>query len=129
MSECEGSLKMKSLLEDLGKTHNLPGLLLCCAEWTADDIDCFSFKSLPIKTSEVCEYEDIPREQRKDLTPDYYRFHPGVMIYYNLASRIKAENISTYEWLKECRSRLSDRPELVARIDRKLKEATVEQIK
>jgi len=106
-------------------------LLLKCAVWTADVIDQFQFKPLPLKTQDIREHEAIPEEDRVQLSNEYYNSKPHIRAFFKLHAQVVNENKSSYDWLKECKTRLlengmKDKADI---IDLKLKEVTVEMLK
>jgi hypothetical protein len=122
--------RMKALLTEVAQTHDVKTLLLRCAEWTADVIDDFSFQPVPMATSDIKEYFDIPPEDRCFLGQSYFANHPHVLNYFKFLRSKVNENKAIYEWLMQCRSQLliDGQVDRAAVIDKKLKEVTVEQL-
>lgn len=124
--------RMKALLKQFSIDKDLPKLLVGCAIWTAETIDAYEFKPLPMKPDEVRAYERIPLDDRANLSDDFYRDKPQLKIYYDLVRTVRAYNRSLYEWLLQCRALLLQHdPKLVDQagvVDAKLKMVTVDQI-
>jgi hypothetical protein len=97
-----------------------------CAEWTVLVIEDFKWKLIPKKPMEIVQHEAIPREVRVTLEPDYYRGHPVLGAYYEMVRIARNENQAKFDWLLQCRKEVNE--EGVAKIDKKLKEVTVDML-
>lgn len=116
--------RMKELLKELGSNHDLPNFLYLCALWTAETIDEYQFKPLPVEPPEFAVYKGMSPGERADLIPAYFEHTPAILNYLRLLTKIKNENRTIYEWLLDCRTRLADsKPEMVKLLDDKLRGA------
>ena len=59
-----------------------------CAYWGVKTLDDIYFRSLPSKSLEIIEYEQLPNYKRHQLTWEYYINNPGVMRYYEERDKI-----------------------------------------
>jgi len=131
MPQEENNERMQGLLRALQDgALTIDNVLLKCSEWTAETIDAYQFKPLPIKPREVLSYEEIDPMERKMLGESYYGAQPAVRNYYNLVRQIMVENNALYKWLKECRELLekAGQAEAVAQIEAKLSECKQEML-
>lgn len=82
--------------------------LQACAEWTAEQIESYSFTSLPVKPKEVIAYERIPKEDRFNIDKQYFLDHPQIEAFYQLYSKIMRDNQVLYDWLADCLKRVGE---------------------
>jgi len=99
----EGLVRKNILLKELrNKKVDLPGLLKKVGEWVAEEVQTYQFRDMPIKPKEVLDYERIPEPSRKNIDVTYFYDHPQILAFYKLRHFVFWENLSLYEWLKEC---------------------------
>ena len=77
---------MFKLLKD--KKITLKEYLERCAYWGVKNLDDIYFKSLPSKSLEIFEYEQLSNYKRRKLTREFFVDNPGIMRYYEERDRI-----------------------------------------
>ena len=59
-----------------------------CASWGIKNLDNIYFRSLPSKSLEIIEYEQLSKYKRRKLTREFFVDNPGVMRYYEEREKI-----------------------------------------
>jgi len=80
--------------------------LIKCAYWGMRALDDIYFMSLPSKTSEVREYEDLSYYKREKLTQEFYSDNPGIMWYYDKVNYVKVQNKTSFFKLESIKKNL-----------------------
>ena len=71
---------------------DLEEYLMKCAYWGMKTLDDIYFRSLPSKSLEVIEYEQLSWSKKNRLTQDYFTDHPAITRYYEQKRWIKIMN-------------------------------------
>jgi hypothetical protein len=92
----------RMMLKQLNRGEiTLEEYLIQCAYWGVKTLGDIYFKSLPSKTLEIIEYEQISYFKRQKLSQGFFVDHPGIMRYYEERDRIILENSNSLLRLKE----------------------------
>jgi len=82
------------------KKITLKEYLKRCAYWGVKTLDDIYFRSLPSKSLEIIEYEQLSKYKRQNLTWGFFIDNPGIMKYYEERDRVIRIN-KTHLWAME----------------------------
>jgi len=87
---------------------DLEEYLMKCAYWGMKTLDDIYFRSLPSKSLEVIEYEQLSWSKKNRLTHDFYTDHPAITRYYEQKRWIKIMNETSLHKLEAIKKYLPE---------------------
>ena len=87
---------------------NLEEYLMKCAYWGMKTIDDIYFRSLPSRSLEVIEYEQLSWSKKNRLTQDFYTDHPAITRYYDQKRWVEIQNKTSLSKLEAIKKYLPE---------------------